>query len=121
MNPHSVFIAICSQQWAGLKREHAFAPPRKWRFDLAWPKQRIACEIEGGVWVSGRHTRGAGYESDCEKYSAAAASGWRVIRVTPGMIKSGKAIELLELAFQNSAKTTKELSDDLVFLRKQAD
>ena len=100
MNPHSVFMAICAQQWPGLEQEHVFAPPRKWRFDLAWPKDRVACEIEGGAWVAGRHTRGPGFESDCEKYSTAAILGWRVIRVTPGMIKIGKAIKLLELAFQ---------------------
>lgn len=61
-------------------REHVFALPRKWRFDLAWPPQRVAVECEGGVWTLGRHSRGAGYRRDCEKYRAAVALGWRVLR-----------------------------------------
>ena len=114
---HDVFAAVCAQQWPGMKQEHVFASPRKWRFDLAWPEYRVACEIEGGVWIKGRHTRGKGYEADCEKYSTAAAYGWRVIRVTPGMIASGKALALLGLAFTPAG----DVLHDSVFLKRQAD
>jgi hypothetical protein len=82
------------------KQRYRFAPPRRWRFDYAWPAQRIALEIEGGAWIGGRHVRGRGYESDCEKYSTAAADGWCVIRATPRMIQDGRALALLERAFQ---------------------
>jgi hypothetical protein len=81
-------------------REHRFAPPRRWRFDFAWPAQRIALEIEGGSWAGGRHVRGRGYEADCEKYSEAALRGWRVLRATPGMVRDGRALALLERAFR---------------------
>jgi hypothetical protein len=33
-------------------REHRFAPPRRWRFDYAWPAHRLALEIEGGTWTA---------------------------------------------------------------------
>ena len=29
--------------------EHVFSPPRRWRFDIAWPEHMLALEIEGGV------------------------------------------------------------------------
>jgi hypothetical protein len=45
------------------------------------------------------HVRLRGYENDCEKYSEAAICGWCVIRVTHGMVKSGRAWTLLEAAF----------------------
>jgi very-short-patch-repair endonuclease len=45
-----------------------------------------AVEIEGGVWRGGRHTTGAGFTRDCEKYLAASALGWMVLRLTPDMI-----------------------------------
>ena len=80
-------------QSAGLpapEREYRFAPPRRWRFDLAYPAIRLAIEIEGGAWVRGRHTRPAGYAADCEKYNAAALLGWRVLRYTPEML--GQAV-----------------------------
>ena len=66
--------------------ECRFHPVRRWRFDFAWPDSRVAVECEGGVWTRGRHTRGAGYEADCEKYNQAAALGWRVFRCTSGML-----------------------------------
>ena len=56
--------------------EHRFCE-RKFRFDLAWPDRKLACEIDGAVWTNGRHSRGAGIQRDCEKFSLAAIHGWR--------------------------------------------
>ena len=98
----SVFKSACAAMFPGMEQEYRFIHNRQWRFDMAWPKYKIACEIEGGIWVRGRHTRGKGYESDCEKYSTAAIDGWVVVRVTPGMISSGKALQFLEAAFSTS-------------------
>lgn len=68
---------------------------RMWRFDFAWPALHIAAEIEGGVWVRGRHTRPGGFTKDAEKYNAAAALGWRVLRFTNHMVEDGRAIDAL--------------------------
>jgi hypothetical protein len=65
------------------EREVRFSPPRRWRFDYAWPEYKVALEIEGGAWTKGRHTRGAGFIKDMEKYSEAAIMGWCVLRLTP--------------------------------------
>jgi hypothetical protein len=62
------------------KREFKFYPTRKWRFDFAWPDKLLAVELEGAVWVQGRHTRGTGYTDDMEKYNAAIELEWRVLR-----------------------------------------
>lgn len=71
----------------GLVREHQFAG-RKWRFDIAWPELMVAVELEGGHWTgNSRHTRGSGFAADCEKYSTAAALGWRVLRFTGDDLK----------------------------------
>ena len=69
-------------------REYRFHPKRKWRFDLAWPALLVACELEGGTWVKGAHSRGAHYASDCEKYSEAAALGWRLCRLTTEQLRT---------------------------------
>jgi very-short-patch-repair endonuclease len=71
--------------------EYKFHPTRKWRFDYAFLQQRIAVEIEGAIWTHGRHTRGAGFVKDIEKYNAAAKLGWRIFRFSPSQLKRGEA------------------------------
>lgn len=83
------------------EREYRFAPPRRWRFDFAFPAQMVAIECEGGSWVNGAHGRGEHFESDCFKYSEAAIRGWKVIRATGKMIKDGSAIDLLQRALNS--------------------
>lgn len=73
-------------------QEVVFRDTRRWRFDMAWPNQMLAVEVEGGTWVQGRHNRGGGMERDCQKYNAALLLGWRVLRFTGGMVESGEAI-----------------------------
>ena len=63
------------------EREYEFDPDRRWRFDFAWPAQKVAVEIEGGARSGGRHVRGQGFVEDAEKHLAALAAGWRVVRV----------------------------------------
>jgi hypothetical protein len=77
-------------------REHKFHPTRKWRFDFAWPELMLAVETEGGIWSGGRHTRGKGFEADCEKYGEAMILGWSVYRCSGGMVKSGAAIDFIK-------------------------
>jgi len=79
-------------------REHWFHGRRKWRFDFAWPDHMLAVEFEGGVFVQGRHSRGAGFEADCEKYNTATLSGWRVLRFTSNQVKSGQAVTFIQQA-----------------------
>ena len=63
--------------------EYRFHPVRKWAFDRAWVEKKVALEIEG----AGRHMFYNAYEMDCWKYSEAAVAGWKVIRLTWGLIK----------------------------------
>ena len=63
--------------------EYYFARPRRWRFDFAWPDQRVALEIQGGLFIRGRHSRGAALLKEHEKLNEAAALGWRVLFATP--------------------------------------
>ena len=66
-----------------IKPEHSFYPGRRWRIDFAIVDLKIGIEIEGGVFSGGRHTRGAGFVADIEKYNAAATLGWVILRFTP--------------------------------------
>ena len=73
--------------------EFEFHASRKWRFDYAWPEHMLALEVEGGIWSGGRHTSPQGFLKDMEKYNAAAAMGWRILRTTPKHLLSlGNAV-----------------------------
>lgn len=63
-------------------KERMFHPSRKWRFDYACPRYKLAVEIEGGAFIpgGGRHNRGQGFINDCEKYNAAVVLGWKLFR-----------------------------------------
>ena len=82
------------------EREHRFAPPRRWRFDLCWKAVKLAVEVEGGVWTGGRHVRGKGAIGDMDKYNTATLNGWKVLRFSAEHIKSGRAIATIESALK---------------------
>ena len=72
--------------------EYRFHATRRWRFDFAWPDQRVAVEIEGVLHSEGggRHQRVKGFLADCEKYEAALLDGWQVYRVPGPWISDGR-------------------------------
>lgn len=78
--------------------EHRFHETRRWRFDYAWVEQRLALEVEGGAFSAGRHIRPEGFLADCEKYSEAAALGWRILRVPPSALATLPTIRLIQRA-----------------------
>ena len=79
-----------------LKKEIRFHPDRRWRFDYACTKCRLAIEVEGGIHIQGRHVRGAGYEKDLEKYNAAVILNWKVLRYTPQQLRTKKFMTEVE-------------------------
>lgn len=81
--------------------EYRFDMIRMYRFDYAWPKYRLAMEVDGGIWTQGRHTRGAGKLADMEKLSLAAIGGWRILYVSPEQIRNGHALLLLAKAIEH--------------------
>lgn len=81
-------------------QEVRFHPVRLWRMDMAYPRLKIAVEIHGGIYSQGRHVRGDGFTEDRIKMAEAQLLGWLVLEITPGMIKDGRALDLLERALK---------------------
>lgn len=99
-NAEEAFLRLWATHGNGLtpEPEYRFHDMRKWRFDFAWPAQRVAVEIEGGIWSKGRHVRGAGFIADCEKYNEAARLGWYVLRIPAHFLEDWHAgLEAMEL------------------------
>lgn len=100
------FVAMyCrSQGYAQPVAEHHFDSVCRWRFDLAWPEHHLAVEVEGVTpGGGGRHQRIKGYEADCEKYNAAVLQGWRIVRLTPRMLKAGYLWPVLDYFFRGTS------------------
>jgi hypothetical protein len=80
-------------------REFTFHSTRGWRLDLAWvlpalpPSEggRFAVEVDGAVHrIKGR------FQADIEKHNELTIAGWRWIRVTPRMVETGEALDLVK-------------------------
>lgn len=80
--------------------EYRFAKPRRWRFDWCWVEQKVALEVQGGLFVNGRHSRGAALVKEHEKLNTAASMGYRVLFVTPSQVNSGEALTVVEAALK---------------------
>ena len=88
--------------WSGLGgpplgREFRFHPVRRWRADFAHLPSCTLIEIEGGIYVNGRHNRPAGFAADLEKYLEAALGGWRVVRLGPAELTVAHVTRLVAL------------------------
>jgi hypothetical protein len=99
------FPQFCIQN--GLPRpecEYPFARSkgRKFRFDYAFPEYSVALEVDGGVWTSGRHTRGSGWLKDTEKLNLACEMGWRMLRCTPTQLCTSEMLETIRRALAYS-------------------
>ncbi len=88
-----------------LKEEFRFHPKRRWRADFAHLESRTLIEIEGGVWVRGRHNQGAGFMADAEKYFEATLAGWRVVRLAAPQITPANLRRIIA-AIRNGWQTT---------------
>ena len=88
----SVGEALLARQLDAMKipytKEFQFHQERKWRADFRIDGYPILIEVEGGVWSQGRHTRGKGFEGDCEKYNQAAILGYHVLKGSTQQVKS---------------------------------
>ena len=86
-----------------LKRQHVFHPTRKWALDFAFPDAMLAVEVDGGTWIGGAHSRGAGQRRDAEKQNAAVVLGWHVMRATSDMVKDESAADTIEAYLRGEA------------------
>jgi len=84
----------------GIRARLKAAGLRDWRFDFAWPSEKVAVEIDGGVWSRGRHVRGAGFVGDMEKLNVAVLANWKVLRFSANHIRSGYALDTISRALR---------------------
>lgn len=72
-------------------------PGRKFEFDFVWRRQKVALELEGGVWRrgGGAHSHPTNIIRDIEKSNLAALAGFRLLRFTTDDHRHGKIAPFL--------------------------
>ena len=85
--------------------EYRFHPPRRWRFDYACLELKIAVELNGGLFVRGRHCQPQAMLSEYEKINTAVSLGWRVLTCTP-ITNSMQLMRFGSEGFMNLLTTT---------------
>lgn len=76
----------------GWTREFRPIPTRRFRLDFAFEREKVGIECDGGTWSNGRHSRGKGYDTDCEKLALCQIAGWTILKITGTHLKDGTAI-----------------------------
>lgn len=67
-------------------RQYRFHNERKWLVDFWVPKYNLIIEVDGAVYIDGRHTRGKGYTDDRIRDNSATLMGFTVLRFTTWMV-----------------------------------
>ena len=101
-------------RFASLLRENGLPPGEReyplgqWRLDFAWPVEKVAVEIDGGVYSGGSHVTGEGHDRDCAKANFALMNGWTLYRLTSTMLCKGGGFEAVLDALRQRGVTATE-------------
>lgn len=110
------FIHAWEQEGCGgdLTAEFPFDDERKWRFDLAFPSQKLAIEFDGAGFG---HMSHKGRREDFEKRNAAVVAGWKVLVYESGMMPLKNMVNIVHevidcLSPPESGRDPIDLPDD---------
>ena len=79
-------VNVFHKKYKNVKPEYKFHKKRKWLADYLIDfglLKKIIVECDGGLFVNGRHSRGAGMLKDMEKYNEMAIMGFILLRYAP--------------------------------------
>lgn len=95
-----IVTALCQADgWPVPVAEVRLIPSRRFRCDFVWSDHRLVLEVQGGVFVAGRHSRGIGQVRDMEKFNLLTLAGYRLLQVTPKQVTDGTLRALLAQVF----------------------
>lgn len=97
-------------------------PARKLAYDLGFEAHSLVVDVDGGAWLPGgghSHSRGSNFERDRRKDALALVMGYRVLRLTPRMVKDGTgAILIAHLLAHRSTRSMLPITKDLASILK---
>lgn len=81
--------------------EYKFHPERNWRFDHVF-EGWLVLEVQGGLFVEGRHSQGAALLKEHEKLNEAVVHGYSVLFCTPDDVTSGAIFPIIARALKET-------------------
>jgi len=101
---------------------------RKFRADFAFPKLKLAVEIDGGlhcerrykgrVVIGGGHNSPAGYAKDRIRDRKFLLAGWKTMRLTKDDLKSGEGIDDVEAMVELMVEELTLLNEDDFYITR---
>ena len=92
-----LFAQICERTAIPLPaQQFHFAIGRDYRADFTWPDHRLLVEVEGGLWIGGKHAIALHEQRRQRRRCYAQALGWSIVEVSPPDVRSGVACDLIE-------------------------
>ena len=108
-----LFAAQLERADVKFERELMLIPGRRFRFDFVFAEHNLVAEIEGAIWTGGRHTSGAGFLKDCEKYNLLVEHGWQLLRFPTNLVRDGSALEqTLRVLRKDASEASQEPAGD---------
>lgn len=92
--------SFCQQCYGPYRRGTIRNRRSRCKADFAWHAERVAVEVQGGTWINGRHSRGAGIKRDFRKANDAQLDGWVVLKFDTDMIADGEALQVTQEALE---------------------
>lgn len=83
----------CGLEGSDITTEYQFHMFRMWRFDIAFPTQKLGIELDGFGYG---HQSVVARKRDIEKQNAATELGWKLLRYTSDHLKPAVIEETIE-------------------------
>lgn len=99
MSEYRLFERIL-QSYGEVTPEYKFHPKRKWKFDYCYTREKLAIEIEGGIWIRGRHNSPKGYKKDMDKYNKCEILGYRLLRYSPDLLMRAETHDEIQMVLK---------------------
>lgn len=77
-------------------------------WDFAYPSIRLLIEVNGGTWVKGGHSTGAGIARDYRKLNAATVAGYKSLLFDGNMVRDDTASAVIAEAILAGTEPAKE-------------
>src|SRR6266567_1586530 len=70
-------------------------PDTDHRWDIAFTEEKLAVEVNGGIWIQGAHAHPTTIIRNMKKGNLGALRGWRVLAFEPREVKTGGPVNLI--------------------------